>query len=122
MWGSSKAKQKKTITENDAENNVGGVDETKGHCRCVLGLGWKKETAETHSSMSLPGLIVGDGSMWVSTKGGVLADGGDLVRPFLGGEPVPGLGPGVGHLEKSLLPIAGGLLSSDSKSIRGPVG
>ena len=90
--------------------------------RCVLGLGWKKETAEAHSSMSLPGLVVGDGSMWVLTKGGVLADGGDLVRLFLGGEPAPGLGPGVGYLEKSLLPIAGALLSSASRFIRGLVG
>jgi len=98
------------------------VDEAKGHYRCVLGLGWKKETAEAHSSTSLPGLIVGDGSMWVLTKGGVLADGGDLVRLFLGGEPVPGLGPGVGYLEKSLFPITGALLSSDSKFIRGFVG
>lgn len=71
--------------------------------------------------MSLPGLLLGDGSMWVLTKGGVLADGGDLVRLFLCGEPVPGLGTGVGYLEKSPLPIAGALLSSASKFIRGLV-
>jgi len=64
---------------------------------------------------------VGDGSMWVLTKGGVLAEGGDLVRLCLGGEPVPGLGPGVGYLEKSLLLISGVLLSSVSKPIRGLV-
>lgn len=85
-----------------------------GHGRIVLTLCGKEDTAEAHSSTSLRGLLAGDGSMWVLTKGGVIGDGGDLVKLILDGEP----GPGIGYLEKS---ICGAPLSSASKLARGPM-
>lgn len=48
------------------------------------------------------------------TKGGVIGDGGDLVKLILDSEP----GPGIGYLEKS---ICGAPLSSASKLARGPM-
>ena len=36
--------------------------------------------------------------MWVLTKGGPFGDDGNLVRLFLGGEPIPEPGPGTGYL------------------------
>ena len=59
--------------------------------------------------------------MWVLTKGGVLGDGGDLVRSFLGGDPIPGPCPDIGYLEKSLPSIGGAFLSSANKLMRGLV-
>ena len=59
--------------------------------------------------------------MWELTKGGVLEVGGDLVRLFLCGEPIPEPGPDIGYLENSLLSVGGALLSSASKFIRGLV-
>ena len=92
-----------------------------GYCHFILTLGGREETAEAHSSISLRGLSVGNGSMWVFTKGGLLGVGGDLVRSILGGEPVPWPGPGTGYLEKLSLSIGGAPLSSASKFIRGLV-
>jgi hypothetical protein len=86
-----------------------------GHGRVVLTLGGKEETADAHSSASLRGLFVCDGSMWVLTKGGVIGDGGGL--PILGGEPVPGMR----YLEKLSLSICDPPLSSASKFVRGLV-
>ena len=51
-------------------------------------------------------------------KGGVLGDSDDLVRLFLGGEPVPEPNPDIGYLEKSSLSIGGALLSSASRLVR----
>ena len=98
-----------------------GKIKTKVHGRLAFTLGGKEETAEAHSSTSLLGLFVGDGSMWVLTKGGPFGDGGNLVRLFLGGEPIPEPGPGIGYLEKPSLSTGGELLSSANKFIRGLV-
>lgn len=57
--------------------------------------------------------------MWVLTKVGALGDGGDLVRLFLGGEPIPEPGRDPGYLVKSALSIGGAFLSSASKLTRG---
>ena len=89
--------------------------------RFVLALEGREETAEAHSSTSLLGLFVRDESMWVLTKGGVLGDGGNLVRLFLGGEPILEPGPGRGYLEKPPLSIGGELLNSASRLVRGLV-
>jgi len=64
---SSKAKQE-TITEKTGKKTVGGKMTTGGyvagdHDRFVLTLDGKEDTAEAHSSTSLRGLLVGDGSM-----------------------------------------------------------
>ena len=91
------------------------------HDRFVLVLGGREETADTHSSTPLLGLLGGDESICVLTKGGVLGDRGDSVRLSLGGEPRPEPGPGTGYLEKSLPSIGCALLRSASKLIRGLV-
>jgi len=90
----NKAEQK-TITE---EKKAQGKMKTKVHGRLAFTLGGKEETAEAHSSTSPLGLVAGDGSMWVLTKGGPFGDDGNLVRLFLGGEPIPEPGHGTGYL------------------------
>jgi len=69
-----------------------------GYCHFILTLGGREETAGAHSSISLRGLSVGDGSMWVLTKGGILG---------VGGEPVPWPGPGTGYLDQLSLSTGG---------------
>jgi len=96
-----------------------------GHGCFFLTFGEKEETAEAHSSTSLLGLFVGGGNMWVLTKVGVLGDGGDLVRLFLGvlgGEIIPDPGPDAGYLVRLLSPSCGIPLNSASKLTRGDRG
>lgn len=91
----------------------------RGHGHFALTLGEKEETAEAHSSTSLRGLFVGGGSMWVLTKVRAPGDGGALVRPFLGGKPVPGWDPGAGYLVKLLLSSDDELIKSSEKFAEG---